>query len=455
MIFLREICPRRVETAKFPQPSPMDRQFSNLCIVTLILLCLGTYFGNVFIGIGEGLLALTLAMAIIHYLQYRGEFQGFFKHSLSWSWICLASFVLVCILSLVVNLESYERPFKDLKKLRHLVLPLCVVALPLYTIYTRGRETSLVRLIVVFCGFSVLLVTISSLIGKWTGYHPLLLGKPQHLTRIGGIYGMVMTYAYSMQFTVCVAIGLLAFFVWNTKGGGPSKKNLFLVAGVVLVTGVGLYYSLSRGAILGVIVALVVLAFATRLKILVVLVIVGAVICAGFFLQSKTRYNFRYLKYQSVRVAQWKAASLTVLDRPLLGLGYRQFEKQGHQIKEAYGMPNDYPPQIPRIRFQGHAHNNYLEAFASTGVFGGVLLIGFMIFWFVEAWQCFITRLIYAPAIAGFAAAGCFENSFFDSEVVFVVMFHYVICQFVLKGGMADDWDNRGLLVGLKKPISI
>jgi len=60
------------------------------------------------------------------------------------------------------------------------------------------------------------------------------------------------------------------------------------------------------------------------------------------------------------RIGQWKTALAAFRDHPVLGVGYMNFEPLCSSIKEKYN--------IPPANFCGHAHNNFLEMLATTGL---------------------------------------------------------------------------------------
>ena len=123
----------------------------------------------------------------------------------------------------------------------------------------------------------------------------------------------------------------------------------------------------------------------------------------------------------TARVGIWKAATLSFLDNPLFGLGHRQLEKQTIELKKRYGMPPDYRGKY--LSF--HAHNNYLEAFASNGIFGGLAFFAFCLFWFYELYRSSHAKLYFLPIVVGFFVSGLFENTFTDSEVLHTIMLLY------------------------------
>jgi len=158
----------------------------------------------------------------------------------------------------------------------------------------------------------------------------------------------------------------------------------------------------------------------------------------------------RYLEAKStLRVTQWQAAAISFIERPVFGLGYRSFEQHSAALKERYGFKKDIvrrPGEKPEvIYFKGHAHNNILESFASTGLFGGIAFLGFCYAWTREMRRS-RNALVFVPLIGAFFIAGLFENTFYDSEVLNCILLIYLASQWTLsrekRGGHGGHGDE-------------
>lgn len=247
---------------------------------------------------------------------------------------------------------------------------------------------------------------------------------------------MVMTYGYSMQFLILVITGMLLLLWQKGRKSDPLIWRVTLIAFVIC--GLGMFLSGSRGALLGCLVGAVVLAFILRWKWLYfafggmfLVALVAAFLLGNQLLEIRPN--------ESSRFAQWKTAAVTGIENPVFGIGYRQFEKQSRDLKQAYGFPYDVTWRIDedgnpvRGWLHSNAHNNYLEAFASTGVFGMLALVGFLLCWLREIWRNPDTRLLFGPALIGFLVGGIFENSFTDGEITALIMMFYVASLLFLK----------------------
>jgi O-antigen ligase len=243
-----------------------------------------------------------------------------------------------------------------------------------------------------------------------------------------------MTFAYGLQFSV-VALSILFFMpsLWKSITGLPWKWAAIFAA----LAGISLYLTYSRGAMLGVVSGLGVFAVMRSRYLVMGLVAVGLIGAALAFSQGNRYVNFE----EPVRGNQWKAATVAFIENPIFGLGFRNFEIQSVELKQRCGMEMDFPRIVKGIEtisyFKGHAHNNYIEAFASTGVFGGISLIAFCISWCREVWGNRYS-IIFIPLIVAFIVSGFFENTFYDSEVLNCILLIYLFSQIAISSESSE-----------------
>jgi O-antigen ligase len=294
------------------------------------------------------------------------------------------------------------------------------------------------------------------LIAFTTGNHPLRGGDLVDIRRVSGLYGQVMTFAYSLQFSV---IALLAFFLAPRVWKAMTRVPWWIAVAMLLLSGVALYFTYTRGAMLGVAAGLAVLTMRRSWKLGALTAVIGIAgvaflaLKAGREDEGKHDRVPRYLQTDSdIRLGQWRAASLSFLERPVFGWGYRNFELQSAALKERYGFEKDVVRKRGQPRqvtyFQGHAHNNVLESFASIGVVGGLAFLAFVLCWLREAWAS-RHGLFLAPPVVAFLVSGMFENTFFDSEVLNCLLLLYLITQWVRKEeGEGETGSDAGRLAG-------
>lgn len=394
-----------------------------------------------FVGIGGGAKPVAVGQVFV-FLAIAKAFFERGRGTLSWrslppsAW-SLVVFVLVSALSVFANWPVIAAPFEHLGKLRYLAVVPVLLAMPWLVqglLPVPWRRDSLVLAWIVPLAFAIII----GLIAFATGNHPLRGGDLVDIRRVSGLYGQVMTFAYSLQFSV---VALAAFFLAPRVWKAMTRVPWWIGVVMLLLGAVALYFTYTRGAMLGAVAGIAVLAMRRSWKLGALLAMIGL---AGVTLLAvkasreggeKRARGPRYLQTDSdIRLGQWRAASLSFLERPVLGWGYRNFELQSAALKERYGFEKDVVRKRGQARqvtyFQGHAHNNLLESFASMGVVGGLAFLAFVLLWLREAWRSRY-GLFLAPPVVAFLVSGMFENTFFDSEVLNCLLLLYLITQWV------------------------
>jgi len=399
----------------------------------LLFLCAGVFLGNAFIAIGQGLLILAIISAYIRRDQIRWDWKGL---SLS-SWFLIAATV-VSFVSIIANLETISEPMQYVKKLRY---PAFIIALLLLSKVREGEVLSLTKrniyvsawLAAIAISFVIGLVDFMNIGGSEGG------GKFDGSERFSGLYGQVMTFAYILQFSV---IALFVFLIRPKLFRRLTQVRWVIVIPVLIIALIGLYLSFTRGAVLGAIVGVGIAAL-FRSRWMLVPMAAAALIVGVFSYQQHTRY-FEFGPVH--RTAHWTGAALTFAKYPVFGVGYRNYEIRSAGLKKDFGLPPDQKFKRQKNAEDGylkrHAHNNFLEAFASTGVFGGIAFLGFCFCWMREAWRSHYAML-FVPLIAAFLVSGFFENTFFDSEVLNCILLIYLFSQIVFDAEVAVDRKNQ------------
>lgn len=404
------------------------------------MLCLGTLGGNIFIAIGHGLLLVGIAFYLFGSDQVEGRRTWVKRREISLSFWFLFGYIVVCLMSIFLKWPFYDSGLDVLKKLRYEAIILLLLLIPgclkyLSQCFVRRVGISLVI-------FISLVVCITGIIWYFTGTHPIT-GAPLKFGRVGGVSGTVMSFAYSLQFIVLLIGALVVCGSENRQWIEecfPWERTWWAIMAVLSVAVlVAFYLSGSRGAMGGVASGGLILVCCLNKRWLWALSIVAGSIL--LFWLWKSQSNF--LEYSDpVRVKVWTTSILTFLDHPLFGLGYRQLELQSHLLAQRYGVEPLPDPDTPYAYFKGHAHNNVIEAFAGTGVLGGIVFCGFCVAWVLECTRNRLLRIFFLPGAVAFCVSGMFESTFIDSETVNVVMLLYLVSQMLLKsdgGELAKD----------------
>jgi len=202
-------------------------------------------------------------------------------------------------------------------------------------------------------------------------------------------------------------------------------KNLRLGAGMAaLLSATCLFFTSTRGAWLGFLVALVVLSAAVNWRLLLLLPVL---IVVGYFAVPQTQKvrvrGFFDPNWESNRnrLTWWRTGVEIFKHHPIVGIGDVGTEREYVKYRRS---PDERPA--------GHMHNNFLHIAVTLGLVG---LAGFTFMLgkiFVFLWRVYRSardELIAAITLAGFAlflgfnVNGLFEWNFGDQEVVTILWF--------------------------------
>ncbi len=215
--------------------------------------------------------------------------------------------------------------------------------------------------------------------------------------RAPGLFDHPIRYAYSVAMSLCFPFALA---IEQTKWKSVWTRYAVFACGLAMTFGV--FASLTRGAWVAVAVAMLVLCCFQSWK--KVLAIVGAAaVVSGLLAISRPELLMRAQSgsdaekiSNSIRIELWKVHFKMFEDSPIIGVGYGENETLVGTYLKKSGKAEDL--------VGGHAHNNYLQMLAGTGVLG---FSCYMIFICGYLWLAF--RLIReTPAhtwMRGFALA--------------------------------------------------
>jgi O-antigen ligase len=338
----------------------------------------------------------------------------------SWSQKVLWLFVFVAIISVIIN--PVENKIQNILRVKYFVLSLIGIAI--FTRYKKEIFTpKLIRYYLIVLGIATSVATISGIIAMWTGFHYLRNKPACHLDRACGMYGMYMSYAYGIQFIVVLLLGLLFY----------SKKfkeylNLYILIPATLINFIGLYMSYTRGALVGCLIAVPFFFIRRNIKkfIIISLALICISVSAILFIPRLYDTFLNRPGSNDQRFSLFQAAFLGFKESPIIGLGYKNFESQSVRIKREN--------MLEHRGISGHAHNNFLEALASTGTLGFICFSLFILFWFLESWSLPLgVGDISLGLIVAFFISGMVQYTFGDGENLFVILFIYLLSQIFRK----------------------
>lgn len=170
-----------------------------------------------------------------------------------------------------------------------------------------------------------------------------------------------LTYGYSFAQIICFPFAALLL------GNYRSRWMSFLFLLSTTIIGLSLFWTYGRGVWIAVACSFLVMTAYVSRKTLV-----GFLIAAGILGFAAYQYNSSFQqrldsiwasKYQSNddRRDIWKANLEMFKDHPWIGIGFGVNEVKLHDYFDRMGIQNE---------FNGHAHNNYLQALSTTGFLG-------------------------------------------------------------------------------------
>ncbi|PIK14696.1 O-antigen ligase family protein [Halobacteriovorax sp. JY17] len=340
--------------------------------------------------------------------------------NLSKSNIALLLTILFAIISIIFA-PDIARKFKQVTKLKYMLIGVLAIYpfIELFKKITRDQVRKM------FNTFLVLLAVgnLAGVYALFSGYHPLRMKEASDGLRAAGMYGMAITYGYGIELILILMLAIT--FLYRKKISNIANPAIFYISmGTTLI---GFYFAFARGALLALIISIPFIFIRRNRKIFLGLLTAGVtfigIITAIVFTTNEDGGGNRFLlkaktTSNMIRLSQYEAAYKGFLEKPLTGWGYRNFEPNAYDIKKRNGI--DY------AEFYGHAHNNYLEFLASTGVFGFISFCLFVLFWIVEAFKRGdeFSNILF-PFIISFSISGLFQNTINDGENMFVIMFLY------------------------------
>ena len=379
-----------------------------------------TFAGLIFLAVGIftsiSISAVSHVLFFLPGLYFGVKFLRNKELALPWKWWGLLAVFVSCILSVLYNWDIINAPFNHLFKSKYFLMGLLSwVALQYcYREYLTVKKIKL--LLFLFLIFTTL-ASFSGIVELFLGFSPvkvLLTSKQCHPERACGFFGHWMSYAYGINFFIIVIVGLLLH-----KKELKNYLNLKLVWIALIVNTLGLFFSYTRGAWIGVLVAIPFFFFKKNKNIFLMFALGGCLLLGGgIVLNKKIRDTFMSVERKisiHQRISFFRAALKAFEERPLLGYGYRNFEPNSVDIKKRNGIAFE--------NRSGHAHNNFLEHLASTGFVGVVSFLIFSLLWLVSSYkrEDVVGRITF-PVVISFIVSGMFQYTFGDGENVFFIM---------------------------------
>ncbi len=375
-----------------------------LTYASLVILAIG-----IFTSVSISAISHILILPPIFYFLFvdRSELKIILK---SKTLLGLAIVCMSILLSVLFNFADMPEPLKNLSKIKYFLLPL--LAIPAYkAMYSEFLSEKKMKTLIYLFFIATTLASLSGLIGVFSGFNPLKMKPACHATRACGLYGMYMTYGYGISLFMVFVSGVA--LAWKKSAQLQRLIPAWLLTATLIINFAGLFLSYARGAWIGFALALPFYFFKEHKKRFL-LVMAGLAIAGGISVLTVPRVHQMFFEREgsnSERLAFFESAYEGFKEKPVFGWGYRNFEPNVKEIKARHNIA--YP------NFGGHAHNNYLEHLASTGIVGFLAIIFFSLAWIFESYKRFE---LFFPLALSFFISGQAQYTFGDGENLFLLI---------------------------------
>ena len=269
----------------------------------------------------------------------------------------------------------------------------------------KDRESVILALgatLVPLCVYAAYQLLIGNFGSLWEWMFPHRLGLPW-IPRARSFLSWPNEYGY---FCSAITIMLLAL---AARGYRRKLCLLFSAAGII-----GLILSGSRGAMLGLAVALIILVFESKVFMRTLCFVLPiALLLSLFFSLYPTQLLDRSedpVTTAEGRMMAWTGALIAFTQHPLIGIGSRNLQTVMFDFVDEANVA---------------AHNAYLQILAENGVVGFVLFFGPFVFLLRYAWKSKTDRVVLAALLAllVFCIHGLFDNLMIVGEPSCVLLF--------------------------------
>lgn len=366
--------------------------------VFLILYLISTWCSMAGMEIfGWATFALTVAYAI---RKPKGEYIQAVDLEPNLPWKTCLVLLIITILGFLVNSTETADPLQNIGSQRWMfLLATHSFALALWPPSIKGYKfflffTSTVAVYAIFQSITGIDLMRP---GSHRAVQPLDLEASVPLWRSAGFYGSPLQYGYNFGQFVCLPLAMTLLLARRKATQNPIFWYSLIAYTVISLS---ILTTFTRGAWIASGAAHLLMAFVVSWRFASCLVGIGGAVFAALFLTVEmfrlrvlTFFDFDYAS-NSDRLLLWKANLEMFKDYPILGTGYQENETRSGEYLAKLGYPE---------AFTGHAHSNYLQMLAGTGItgFGAYMfLISFMLWLTWRLWKTLPKEMIWQRAIA-------------------------------------------------------
>lgn len=372
-------------------------------------------------SIGAGLAVLSMGIAFgpteyarrVREAASQGAGKVFFFLSLGLALACLISLIAAWIWPLGYGGKFVEIHLgKDMAKAWYLFWPLLLLP-GLQALDERRRSRVLLTWLGTFALLSVLAV-----VQYYTGF-------PKKQLIPSGTWNRYHATLFLGHHLSVASIFIFPFFASLDLARGLKDARLKILAALLAILGaIALFLTFSRAAWLAVPIGLLLwLAWALKPRYALAALAMMAGAAAMFWKHPQIYYRIKETGFaSSTRTELWKVNWMFFQERPLTGTGWHHNLELGGYYYHSIHPDGQF--------FGGHAHNNFLEMIASTGLLGALTWIAWCIGFVWLAWPLarrggaagpqFARGLICAWLV--FQLSGLTQVNFWESKVLHQIM---------------------------------
>lgn len=387
--------------------STAEKNLNWLIYASMMSLALGLFTSMSFLALNH----IFIIIPCLFFIS-RTNFKAWAKSQ----WFLLAMIVAI-ILSIIFNQDISVAGYSPLTKVKYYLIALLSIT-PLNFYFKKlevmpDHDKKIKWLLWALIGTTTL-ASVSGMSGVFLGYN-FLKFKSGFVERNGGLAGMLMNYAHNMAMFQIIVLGMIL-----NKDEVKKIIHQNVLYPVFLINLLALYTTYTRGAWLAFLVGVPFFFLKKKPKLFLVTLILLMVV--GFGAYKFAGDSVVRPDSDTERTSQWKAAVVGFKERPIFGLGYLNFEKMSKDLKIKYNIEAQH--------FSGHAHNNYFEMLASTGIIGFLFFMLWQISWFIEMFtrNDLISKMAI-PFIVVFVVSGLTQSTFTLGANLFFIMPIYALTQ--------------------------
>ncbi|MFY7994326.1 MAG: O-antigen ligase family protein [Bacteriovoracaceae bacterium] len=283
------------------------------------------------------------------------------------AWALLA-FSFVAFLSTTLNFDVIDSPGKSYGRIKYYLMGVATIFAMRYYLKSATEKT----LQVLIHMFLLSMVVASG----YCLYQRFFLGydRASALTE-------TMRYGYGTGMVLTILLGIVL---------RPKILNFvnrpFLITAMIFGL-LGVWATLTRGAMLGFVCAVPFSIFFGNKKAGIIVGIVAILVVGtlgGIYLFGTGDYGSRFVSTKNngsdtIRRSQWQAAYIAWKEKPILGWGLSNFSSQLKRIKVQYDLDH-------KEYNNAHSHNILLETASGTGLLGLLCFVAWLGLWAFEMW---------------------------------------------------------------------